>query len=78
MMPESLRGRTIRFMDEETDLLIMPDSRLEHLAEIYMTEPREITFTQFVRDRNQSLNNDLYSRRRDLKNQPPAVEALPT
>ncbi len=76
MMP-TLQGRKIRFMNNETDLLIMPDSRLEHLADAYMTEPRETPFWQFVIDWNQALNNNLYSRRRDLKNQPPIVEAFP-
>ncbi len=68
-----LRGRAIRIMSEPEDLHLMPDERLNHLGEQYMTEPRAITFDAFLRYRNLAQNNELYSRRRDLKN----AQALP-
>ncbi len=61
----------------ETDLLTMPDERLEYLAREYKTQARDVPFHQFAADRNLAINIDLKRNRRKAVRHPQAREFLP-
>lgn len=64
MMPESLQDRKIYVLTEK-NILVVPDERLEQLGNKFMECPRDITFLQFVSDRQhaeQILIEDLRNR----------------